>query len=397
MRPLQLLLVSWVVFASSAVKFDAVAQNFDPLASETTEKVDTLKKSNPSDSKTLSPEVRVNSARARRESKKMAQEYKVSGRSQDVIYQRRGSEEAPWKRVVYRELYLDSVANSPLYYPPRPIGGEKNLFTTLFTLLNQNKIAVYEYEDLGYENFTPEGKLKFGEFLDRFGIMYTNGSGEGNERYAILPADIPSETVKSFYIKEEYYFDPITSSVNTEVTAICPVLHDNINLEGTLKIPLFWVEYKEVKNYLEMHHTMLSDMNNATMGTWDDFFRLNLYSGAIIKTQNMRGLSIDQIAKTPEEAAMEREKIESQLRGFRDRLYGANQPKSIQSAEEENSADEKETVGDKEKSDLKTARARRAEQLAETDSSSTRSRSKKSSTPKPKQSSKPKRSVRNRF
>lgn len=65
------------------------------------------------------------------------------------------TDNAPWRRVVYRRVDLMEESNAVLYYPPRPIGDRKNLFSTIFGLINSNSLDVYEYLD-GFEAFTDQ-------------------------------------------------------------------------------------------------------------------------------------------------------------------------------------------------------------------------------------------------
>ncbi len=359
------------------------AQNFVPLQTAQQDSTSTLNEAQP---------VRISTARTRKQQENNSNDRGITVRAKNnARLLQPKTAQTPWKRIIYRELSLDSLSNAPLYYPPRATNKEQNLFTTLFQLLNKNQVVGYEYEDLGYENFDSEHQLKFNEFLDRFGIMYTVQQGAANERYNVLLADIPSEAVKSFYIKEQHFFDPITSTIDVIVLAICPVVHDNVELEGTLKIPLFWVEYNDVKSFLSQRYVMLSDLNNAATATWDDFFRLNLYKGEIVKTQNMLGKSIEQYATTPEEIQVERQRIESQLKKFKEHLYGTEN--SSKEEKESISFEEEKTKNDE--TELKTARARRATNL-ESPSSEKKSTTNNSHPSKVKTST-AKRSVRNRF
>ncbi|MBQ3827858.1 MAG: gliding motility protein GldN, partial [Prevotella sp.] len=45
------------------------------------------------------------------------------------------SEDVVWRRDIYRELDLNTEANSGLYYPVEPIGTQMNLFTYIFKLM----------------------------------------------------------------------------------------------------------------------------------------------------------------------------------------------------------------------------------------------------------------------
>lgn len=291
----------------------------------------------------------------------------------------KSSENAPWKRIIYREISLDSVANAGLYYPPRPIGGERNLFFALFSLLNNGSITAYEYLD-GYEVFDVKHKINFPDFLDRFGILFQEDTSlQGNRKYKVEEADVPSELVKSYFVKEEYYFDPIRSTIDTRIIALCPVLHDVGESEDPLKYPLFWVDYAAIRPHLSTLPIMLSDLNNATTSTVESFFRLHLYQGDIYKTQNRLGRALAQYCPTPDSLYNERRRIERELRSFEEHLW-------IQTAQE-NNLDKAKATTSKKKGEGKTARARRQKTTSP----------QPASTPSGSSEKKPKRTVRGRF
>ena len=59
---------------------------------------------------------------------------------------------ARWMRIIYREIDMTKEQNAPLYYPVRPLNNTMNLFSSIFQLMSEGKLAAYEYID-GYEVF----------------------------------------------------------------------------------------------------------------------------------------------------------------------------------------------------------------------------------------------------
>lgn len=259
------------------------------------------------------------------------------------------TENAPWKRIIYREVNLDSAENAALYYPPRPAEGRQNLFYTLFRLIEEDKVPAYEYVD-GAELFDEAHRLKFRDFLDRFGILY---EAQG-EKITVAPADIPGDLVRSYYLKEEYYFDPIAGNIDVKVLALCPVLLDDINPGEMLRYPLFWVKYSDCKPYLATEEVMLSDTNNANTASLDSYFRRGLYKGDIYKTQNRLGKALAQYCPTPDSLRSEQARIEAELASFDASLWrkasleekqesGKNGESKVEPAEKEASQPAKKT------------------------------------------------------
>ncbi|WP_373818386.1 type IX secretion system ring protein PorN/GldN [Porphyromonas loveana] len=245
----------------------------------------------------------------------------LSTRAQE--YNRRltqNTDNAPWKRVVYRRVDLMEDSNAVLYYPPRPVGDRQNLFSTIFGLLNRNMLDAYEYLD-GYESFTDQYKIKFQEFLDRFGIYYQPSTNKNVELFRVADSDVPSAEVRAYYVKEEWYFTPTNSDVDVKIQAICPIMTGRDEIGEERNQPLFWIPYENIRPYIARARVMLSDRNNTRSSTVDDFFRLNLYKGDIVKTENLLNRALAEYCPTPDSMKMESKRIDKELHGFRDGLY----------------------------------------------------------------------------
>ena len=393
-----------IVLLALTLTLTAEAQNFDPLSATTTDSTRVT---------TELPRQRPTARQRRAQKEQETQTDGVSIRAKNYADQQvKDTETAPWRRVIYRQLSIDSLANAPIFRPVRPSGQLQSLFSLLFKRFNDGSITVYEYEDLGYENLTPERQLRFEDFLDRFGIVYDKDPSQtGNRAFKILPVDIPTQSIRSYYVKEEYYYDVKTSDVSSQIVAICPVMDDEISMEGSVRIPLFWVKYSDVQPYLSQQPVMLSTKNNATTATMDDFFSLNLYRGQISmtlggETAELNSEMSDSTAMAARQAFSNQ--IEGELKQFEESLYGTEYTKP-----EASDSDLQEERDGEDDSELDTARARRSQELREGKSqrksakatkAKKKSRTTKKATPKAAKAEQPKqskstttRSVRNRF
>lgn len=394
----------FIVLLALTLTLTAEAQNFDPLSATTTDSTRVA---------TELPRQRPTARQRRAQKEQETQTDGVSIRAKNYADQQvKDTETAPWRRVIYRQLSIDSLANAPIFRPVRPSGQLQSLFSLLFKRFNDGSITVYEYEDLGYENLTPERQLRFEDFLDRFGIVYDKDPSQtGNRAFKILPVDIPTQSIHNYYVKEEYYYDVKTSDVSSQIIAICPVMDDEISMEGSVRIPLFWVKYSDVQPYLSQQPIMLSTKNNATTATMDDFFSLNLYRGQISmtlggETAELNSEMSDSTAMAARQAFSNQ--IEGELKQFEESLYGTEYTKP-----EASDSDLQEGRDGEDDSELDTARARRSQELREGKSqrkaakvtkAKKKSRTTKKATPKAAKAEQPKqskstttRSVRNRF
>lgn len=228
-----------------------------------------------------------------------------------------------WMRVIYRQLDLTKPENAPLYFPEPPLNGEENLFRTIMRLVADGKLKVYEYLD-GREIFTDQYALATKDVLDRFHIEYqqAKGSSDKRPRYTIAEPDVPADEVLSYYIIERYQFDNRTNKLRTVIEAICPVLHrsDEWGMEP-LKYPMFWVKFDDLRPYMSTQNIFVSDDNNLPSCTYDDFFLLGLYDGDIIKTRNLRNLSMMQMYPDADNLKRAQDSIQASLDSFERKLW----------------------------------------------------------------------------
>lgn len=220
--------------------------------------------------------------------------------------------DARWSRIIYRYIDLSKEINMPLYHPVTPTAGQRNLFTMIFRLLQQERIRAYEYLD-GREEFTEEYRIDFKGLVDRFNIYHETENGLIN----VNDADIPSNEVLGYYLKEAYYFDSATSGFRVRPLALCPILFRQEEVASAdTRYPLFWIAYDELAPYTRRMPLMASSLNNSSRESVDDFFRKRTYEGEIYKTGTPGNRPISQYTTTPEEMKAEQERIEQELLDF---------------------------------------------------------------------------------
>ena len=261
-------------------------------------------------------------------------------------------EDLVWMREVYRTIDLTKSGNGALYFPVEPIGKRMNLFSTIFKLLGQKKINAYEYQLDGTERLTKDNKVNFMDVLDRFQIYYERREVEGRKDSALVieNSDIPSADVKSYFIKEVWYFDRQTSTYGSAVTALCPVLHRSEEFSSEIvKLPMFWIDYKELAPYMTDTKVMTSNLNNVANSTLDDFFLSRKYEGDIYKTTNLQNQTLAQYCPNDSVMKAEQQRIEKELVLVESHLFGLETVEEKAESEADEAAEgEAEEAGDKE-------------------------------------------------
>lgn len=234
--------------------------------------------------------------------------------------------DAAWRREVYRTLDLTREKNAVLYFPITPTADRQNLFCFLFRQILRGKIKAYEYTLDANEHFDEEHQIKGKKIMDTHNIYYEEVTGDnGKKSIRVNDADLPSEDVKLYFVKECMYYDQHSASFRTKITALCPVMVSGTNDFGEddeTRVPLFWVNYEDAAPYLAKLSLMGSSMNNAAVISADDYFTMNRYEGDIYKTTNLQDKIIAQYAETDEDQLAERKRIEGELAGFEQQVWG---------------------------------------------------------------------------
>ena len=226
-----------------------------------------------------------------------------------------------WMKIIQREVDLEKGKNAALLYPELPNEDGENLYFIIMRLLAKNKITAYNSMD---EIFTDDHKIDVGQMFDNYGIYYTEakGSTEKNRIYEFEDADIRSNQVKSYYIIEKWEFDTRSNRMKANVQYICPVLHQVDDWSGeNARYPMFWVKLNDIRPYMAQQYIFTDDDNNLARYSIDDFFKLNMYTGDIIKTKNMRNLSLKQMFPDTVAYKHAQASIERRLRSFNQDLW----------------------------------------------------------------------------
>ena len=229
-------------------------------------------------------------------------------------------QDAAWRRDLYRTLDLTKSANAVLYYPTTPQDGRMNLFTYLFRLILRGQVKAYDYKLDGNENFSEKNQVKAKEIMDRYHIFYESKDG----KMRVNDADLPSDEVKAYFIKESSYYDQHTASFRTQVTALCPVLkRGDSDFGGDLaQYPMFWVKMSDVAPYLGKLMLMGSSLNNAATMSADDFFTMKCYEGDIYKAVNLQDRLLSNYCEDDSAMKREQKRIEKQLTDVQEHVWG---------------------------------------------------------------------------
>ena len=228
-----------------------------------------------------------------------------------------------WSRTVWRIIDLREKANQHFYYPTREIQGRSNLFNLLLKGIEEKRITAFDASvaDNEFNNpiFFNQVKQQFGDSVKRIKVTDLN---TGDARDSVVTSDIPTQEVKQIEIKEVWYFDKQTSTLQVRILGLCPIrVYKKDPKDSTfVKKRLFWVYYPEIRPLLAKNES-LNGFNGARSLSFDDLFLTRKFDGYIVKEENTyNNRSIEQYA-TGEYAAKESERIKNSIFNYEQDLW----------------------------------------------------------------------------
>lgn len=217
-----------------------------------------------------------------------------------------------WEKRVWRIIDVREKMNLPFVYPEAP------LFQILQEAALNNQIALYSAED-----------DKFSYLLDTTevrSIFYTKDTIEimnpetYDPEYREIEDIVNYENVKRFRIKEVWFFDENTGTMNVRILGIAPLIEefdDNDNFK--FERPMFWAYYPECRELLA-RHKVANPINDAALTTWEDLFETRMFASYIYKASNIRNDRIKDYASGVD-GLLEAEKIKKAIFNFEHDLW----------------------------------------------------------------------------
>ena len=220
-----------------------------------------------------------------------------------------------WKKTVWREIDFRQKMNQGFYYPEKPQGNWKNLYTILMDALEDGTISAYNadlYVDIK------------GDLLEK--MTYEEVVVERLQRESDLGnlEKVNVEDVTRCLVKEIWYFDKQRSQLMVRILAICPIeVRQTEKIDGDLvdeNKPLFWVPYNDETRQVLVQHPFHNRSNSAAQLNYDEVFMKRMFDSYIIREENVYDRSISEYAKGID-ALKESERIKNTIIDFEQNLW----------------------------------------------------------------------------
>ncbi len=218
-----------------------------------------------------------------------------------------------WERRVWRVIDVREKVNLTFTYPENPF----------FKIINDSAIkgdiSAYSTEDDKFSKLlTKEEVATMGASVD---TIVTFDPETYEEKRQIVRNEINWENVKQFRVKEVWFFDKESSTLQVRILGLAPLIDeydDNGNFKYTR--PMYWIYYPDCRTLLARHKVFNLSNNDASPITWEDLLEQRFFSSYIIKESNVYDRKIEEYA-TGVDMLLEGEKIKNEIFHFEHDLW----------------------------------------------------------------------------
>lgn len=211
-----------------------------------------------------------------------------------------------WEQRVWRVIDVREKINHPFIAP------NSALFQILTQAALEGQLRVYSTET---DRFTkPLRNQELQALLySTDTIMTLTGESMTEEKLQVVHNEMNWENIKRFRIKEVWYFDKNTSTLQVRILGIAPLV-DEVDEHGNFKYerPLFWVHYPSARPLLARHKAIMHHDNDASAFSWEDLFESRRFSSTIYKQTNVHDRRISEYANGTD-MLQEAEKCKNEL------------------------------------------------------------------------------------
>ncbi|HZH73567.1 MAG TPA: gliding motility protein GldN [Mariniphaga sp.] len=228
-----------------------------------------------------------------------------------------------WSKKIWRVVDLREKMNLPLFFPTTEMDGRINLITLLLEGIKNGQITPFDAR-LDDDFKVP---MTFEQVQEAFGAESTTEEvvdfDTGERKTVVIEGEIRPNEIKQFLIKEEWYFDKQSSSMNVRIIGICPIREYTRSEDPSgqvLRQKIFWVYYPEARDLLATN-LVLNPYNNAQSMTFDDLFIKRFFNSYIVQESNVYNNREISAYTSGRDALLESKRIEEEIFNFEQDLW----------------------------------------------------------------------------
>ena len=229
-----------------------------------------------------------------------------------------------WSKKIWRIIDLREKMNQVLYFPTVETDGRNSLVNLLLQGIQDGLLTAYDArndDEFKVPMTFEQVKEAFGATTETSRVRDVD-TGEFKEE--LIVGEIRGEEVMQFMVKEEWYFDKQTSTMNTRIIGICPIQEyyrdEDLNRENVQRRQVFWIYYPEARDLLASSPVM-NTSNTAQDLSFDDLFIKRKFNSYVIRESNAYNNRAISQYLSGREAMLEAERIENEIFDYEQDLW----------------------------------------------------------------------------
>jgi len=220
-----------------------------------------------------------------------------------------------WSKRIWRTINLKEKINYSFYYPIEPIKGRLSLFDVIKqSLLVDGSLTAYSpgpaFQDDEFTTPLSPEEIKTIFIKKDTSMIEDIDTGEFIE--VVQDIELGSTQITQYRLKEIWYFDKQTSSIQVRIIGIAP-MKEYYSEEGLMLgyQPIFWLYYPECR-YVFVNYESFNPKNDAQRISFDDLLSKRIFNSYIIKEENVYDRMIGAYASGID-AMLESERIKKEI------------------------------------------------------------------------------------
>jgi len=217
-----------------------------------------------------------------------------------------------WEKRVWRVIDVREKMNKSFSYPQNP------LISILLRGIENGEVIAYDAIDDKFS--TPINHADIKQQLFQSDTISTYDPDTYEETLTVVQNEFNPEDVKRFRIKEVWFFDEESSTLQVRILGIAP-LKEDYDDNGNLRFeyPMFWVHYPHIRQYLAKEKAF-NPVNEAHPLNWEHLMEARFFASTIVKASNVHDRRIEDY-KSGTDALYEALKIEEEILNFEHDLW----------------------------------------------------------------------------
>lgn len=210
-----------------------------------------------------------------------------------------------WKKRIWRIIDVREKMNLPFAYPKRPF------VTILLEAINSKEKPLRIFQDEEFKTRLDTSAVN--GLLYKIDTVMITDPVTYEQKQQIIKSEVNiTEDVQRIRVKEIWFFDKESSTMQVRILGIAPVLPVKTSTGDKVgENVLFWIYYPDARETLA-REKIFNEANDGAPMTWEDVFEMRYFSSYIYKASNVKDLRL-QDQYTGRDLLLEADKIKQEI------------------------------------------------------------------------------------